>query len=537
MITMRGKWISLFGFLFTLIHLSCQEADADALSSYYTAAVVEFSPYYNVVNGSYTLEKNTDAYIEYIEKASEQNADIIVFPEYGLTSMNMPSRSRMDPWTTVVPSVLDEYVPCTGNDVNVSPTLQRLSCAARKNRIYVVVNLAEKEYYTQQQGCSSNATRYYNTNVVFDRTGKIIARYRKVNLYMEKRYDPVETPDVVTFDTDFGVTFGTFICFDILFPVPALNLTRMQGITDIAYSTAWFSETPFLTAVQTQSGWSFAEDVNFLGSGYHRLQGGSGGSGIYLGRDGIVNATFSRNSGLLISRVPKKSDSREIQRETPKEGVYVITSKEESKEKGTADWIQLLHDNYTSFESVRLGDNVSFTDTLCHRKFCCDFHLRTNTIVDTSSSSVNYRAVVFNGVRYYGTEAEAGVRLCAVILCSNDSIYSCGLVDQSNVTFTNLTIATTFHDYPQILAMPTVLSPTLIPFQHWTYAERAKGARTHLTLALSKSTNDLVTFGIYVRDFTKDKWHTQPASSSFTMPLPVSSFSSSSSSSSSNRES
>lgn len=72
-------------------------------------------------------------------------------------------------------------------------------------------------------------------------------RYRKVHLYMEHQFDTVEPPEIVTFDTDFDVKFGTFICFDILFSVPALNLTRINNVTNIVYSTAWFSEAPFLT--------------------------------------------------------------------------------------------------------------------------------------------------------------------------------------------------------------------------------------------------------------------------------------------------
>lgn len=39
----------------------------------------------------------------------------------------------------------------------------------------------------------------------------------------------------------------------------------------------------FILAVQTQAGWSFAEDVNLLASGYNRPDVGSAGSGIYLG--------------------------------------------------------------------------------------------------------------------------------------------------------------------------------------------------------------------------------------------------------------
>ena len=60
-------------------------------------------------------------------------------------------------------------------------------------------------------------------------------------------------PEVVSFDTDFGVKFGTFICFDILFHEPAIKLTRDHQVTDFVYPTAWFSEAPFLTGKQNMA--------------------------------------------------------------------------------------------------------------------------------------------------------------------------------------------------------------------------------------------------------------------------------------------
>lgn len=55
-----------------------------------------------------------------------------------------------------------------------------------------------------------------------------------------------EEAEIATFETNFGVTFGTFICFDIMFEKPALQLVR-QGVKHIVYPTMWFSEVPFLT--------------------------------------------------------------------------------------------------------------------------------------------------------------------------------------------------------------------------------------------------------------------------------------------------
>lgn len=54
-------------------------------------------------------------------------------------------------------------------------------------------------------------------------------------------------PEIVTFHTDFGIEFGTFICFDVLFKEPALTLTRSMRVTDVVFPAAWFSEIPFLT--------------------------------------------------------------------------------------------------------------------------------------------------------------------------------------------------------------------------------------------------------------------------------------------------
>ena len=56
----------------------------------------------------------------------------------------------------------------------------------------------------------------YNTNIVLDRAGTLIAKYWKQNLYFEPVFDVPAEPVFTSFTSDFGVSFGTFICFDIL---------------------------------------------------------------------------------------------------------------------------------------------------------------------------------------------------------------------------------------------------------------------------------------------------------------------------------
>lgn len=54
------------------------------------------------------------------------------------------------------------------------------------------------------------------------------------------------TPDISTFDTDFGVKFGLMICFDVNLQSPAAELLR-QNVKNIILPTMWWSELPFYT--------------------------------------------------------------------------------------------------------------------------------------------------------------------------------------------------------------------------------------------------------------------------------------------------
>ncbi|KAM0726634.1 Vanin-like protein 1 [Formica fusca] len=377
----------------------------------YIAAVVEYHPEY-ATNSNETLKKNSDAYVEHIKTARVYNADIIVFPENGLTTFKFPKREEMQDWTTIIPSASSNYTPCTDSTIKVSEALKKISCAARNNTIYVVINIAEKLPCTEDV-CPKDKMFYYNSNVVFDRTGKIIARYRKTNFLGERQFNVISEPKIVIFDTDFGVKFGTLICFDILFYEPALQLTRDHQITDIVYSTTWFSEAPFLTAVQTQAGWSFSEDVNFLASGYNEPASGSTGSGIYLGREGIGKAIMSKTTRdeILVFEVPKKIFNKDYHDHSKdydhkvynhkKENVYEeLWKKQFTSTMADNDTIFLIHDNINAFKTCPLEGNA--TKKVCKNGFCCDFKVEVVTI----DPSKKYRLIASSGL--YGT-VEAGI--------------------------------------------------------------------------------------------------------------------------------
>lgn len=493
---MAREWISVC-LLLLCAHATIQKSTPE--SDHYIAAVVEYSADISKLDdGPWTLRINTDAYVGLIKTAAEGNADIIVFPEDGLTGLGGMKPSNMEQWSTIVPSPADNYVPCANNAMNVSETLKRLSCAARNHQIYVVANMAEK--FCKTDTCSQKDTVYYNTNVVFDRTGKVIARYRKTHLFMELQFSMTDKPEIVTFDTDFGVTFGTFVCFDILFHEPSLNLTRNAGVTDIVYSTAWFSEVPFLTAAQAQFGWSYAENVNLLASGYNLPENGNTGSGIYLGHRGI-GTTFmaaARQTELLIHTVPK------IKRDKNGEKLEMDPEPQKPAEQTTPlqSWkdgnLQLMYDKLTVMKTADVNEIT--LESLCDGNFCCQFEIKMQNVDKTTK----YKIAAFRGSRMFGSDVKAAVTVCGLMQCANDSLSSCGDVSKSNTVFNKIEIGTTFHFYDDNLIMPVTLDSHMLPIDQFTMMQHKHDNHVHVSMSLQRPTKNLATFAVYSRDFSKD---------------------------------
>lgn len=94
---------------------------------------------------------------------------------------------------------------------------------------------------------------------------QLIAKYWKYNLFSgDHLLNRLPTPQHTTFTTSFGVTFGTFVCFDLTYRDPAVALVD-EGITDFVFSTYWINGHVF-TATAIQQAFSRAQNVNLIAS-------------------------------------------------------------------------------------------------------------------------------------------------------------------------------------------------------------------------------------------------------------------------------
>ncbi|KAK8724201.1 hypothetical protein OTU49_011269, partial [Cherax quadricarinatus] len=225
----------------------------------YVAAVLEYEPnneWNEAGDGVTIIRENSRILAEYAALARAEGADLLVAPEYGVPSlMIFQLDDEFFTMAQFVPNPDLKAVPC---DLDIDPgnieAMRTLSCAALENEIYLVADLIEaspcrndtaesypfKTSLDTAYECPDTGYIYYNTQVVYDRHGTVIARYRKKNLFGEYPVLPgTESDDTAIFTTDFGVTFTLQICFDIGHYHPALNNVVTRGITDVITSSAW----------------------------------------------------------------------------------------------------------------------------------------------------------------------------------------------------------------------------------------------------------------------------------------------------------
>lgn len=150
------------------------------------------------MNSQDRKEENLQKAEAWIERAAAEGARLVALPEYVNVLGTDADRPR-------------EAEPIPG------PTIARFQERAVRHGIYLHCGSIPE---------TGPGGRVYNTTVVLNPDGEIIARYRKMHLYdvvipgrVDARESSTVAPgdQVVTFDTEFG-RMGLSICYDLRFP-------------------------------------------------------------------------------------------------------------------------------------------------------------------------------------------------------------------------------------------------------------------------------------------------------------------------------
>jgi predicted amidohydrolase len=159
-------------------------------------------------------EANLSKAVAMVEEAAKKGASIICLPEL-FTSRYFPQERNADFDAERIPG----------------PTTRVLSEAARKLEVALVGGSI----------CEKGADGlFYNTSVVFDQSGRILGKYRKVQIPQDESFYEKEYfsggKDYRVFKTP-QAKIGVLICFDQWYPEPA-RINRLMGAEILFYPTA-----------------------------------------------------------------------------------------------------------------------------------------------------------------------------------------------------------------------------------------------------------------------------------------------------------
>ncbi|XP_040407262.1 pantetheinase-like [Cygnus olor] len=401
------------------------------------------------------MDRNMDVLEVAIKEAASQGAHIIVTPEDGIYGWVF-TRETVYPYLEDIPDPQVDWIPCADPErFAPSPVQKRLSCLARNNSIYVVANMGDKKpCNSSDPRCPADGHYQYNTNIVFDSEGKLVARYHKYNLFVtEKQFNYPKNPEFVTFNTSFGY-FGIFTCADILFHDPAVVLASRFQVDTILFPTAWVNTLPLLSAVQFHSAWAMGMGINFLSANTRNSTLDMTGSGIYApdGPRTYYYNTETENGHLLVTELSSRP------RLSPGYPPAVNW-------KLYASSIKWLPSNDHYFSGVVYHDLFSFTEltepegngAICQKDLCCHLSYK---MTEKKKDDI-YVLGAFDGLHV--VEGEYYLQVCTLLKCRSTDPSTCGQpVETAQTKFDMFSLSGTFgtnYVFPEVLYSGVQLAP------------------------------------------------------------------------------
>jgi len=148
-----------------------------------------------------------------VDRAADKGADMVCLPElFAWRYFPSTRKSRESP--VAIPG----------------PLSRALSASARKNRVVLVGGTL----YEKAKGGK------YNTCLVFDGSGSVLSKYRKVHIPQDERYyeqDYFSPGDTYALARTSKGKVGTLVCFDQWYP-EAARVNKLMGADVIFYPTA-----------------------------------------------------------------------------------------------------------------------------------------------------------------------------------------------------------------------------------------------------------------------------------------------------------
>lgn len=153
------------------------------------------------------IKGNLAKILSRVEGGAKEGANLMISCELGLSAFLFSREEYM---------ALAQTIP--------GPATEAVGAAARKANAYVIFGLPEKD-----------GADLYNSLAVLGPKGNLVARYRKIHLWLTENQTFRCGEDLCIFDTEFGKV-GSAICYDIMYP-EIFRAIAAKGARIITHST------------------------------------------------------------------------------------------------------------------------------------------------------------------------------------------------------------------------------------------------------------------------------------------------------------
>ncbi|CAL1295716.1 unnamed protein product [Larinioides sclopetarius] len=458
--------------------------------NYCRAAVLELKQYNDKTSsGMEIISKNLEKYGTAASLAAWNNVNIIVFPEKGLFPMKMDNATWFLNYAEDIPHGKERANPCNDNKFSSSPILTNLSCTAQKYNFFVVATLIDVKMcevhkrcknrrdknscVTDSSDCPDSGYFNFNTLVVFNGKGTLVARYYKRHPFtpLEKGISTPKYPEPAYFN-DGTCSYATDIGFDFLFNNSFIDIQKRPKTSAISYANWWFDHTPLhYFSVPNQQAWSLTNKVTVLSSDVHAPNLASLGSGIYIPDKGAVIYSYNPDgkSKLLISNIPTTASGpsldnselnakffyigddgtiSELNGEEPRDFKEECGENVLGKNPSTLTDYRCKQTEVKQYTFVKLNGTEDFIE-ICSNNFCCSLEYKAESMDETYYFGVSGKRLNFYGIVYFGVQS------CILARCEPVNGQPCrNFRLKSNTKFLNMKITGSFdtdHIYPHIL--------------------------------------------------------------------------------------
>ncbi len=208
--------------------------------------------------------------------ASENNSDLIVFPEYYM----FYSSNKSD--------IIDKSETLDGSYVN------NIKKIAKNNNINIITGINERDN-----------NKLYDTAIYVNKDGELSGYYRKTHLYDAFNYRESDVYDYGdgpfnTFKID-NISLGILICYDVRFPELFRNYS-LNGVDAVIIISGWFSgpvkEEQWLSLVSVRA----LENTVYIGTS-NLIGGGFTGIASFVDPIGIITNRCAEDENIIYSTV------------------------------------------------------------------------------------------------------------------------------------------------------------------------------------------------------------------------------------------